>query len=129
LLYSNYALKSRQFFDFFQPFLLLLTEQEGASKTPLRKHGVVFCSKKKKTLEAKVSKARGEKEKTCTWRAAGQVKGRGKRASATGGAMRWRSPAVLRLQLWLLAVSASLAALGVLAADLSKGELSCLRCV
>jgi hypothetical protein len=48
LLYSNYALKSRQFFDFFQPFLLLLTEQEGASKTPLRKHGVVFCSKKKK---------------------------------------------------------------------------------
>ncbi|XP_066390832.1 receptor-like protein 4 isoform X2 [Miscanthus floridulus] len=34
--------------------------------------------------------------------------------------MRWRSPVVLQLQLWLLAVSASSAALGVLAADLSK---------
>ena len=43
--------------------------------------------------------------------------------------MRWRSPVVLQLQLWLLAVSASSAALGVLAADLSKGELFCMRLV
>lgn len=40
--------------------------------------------------------------------------------------MRQRSPAVLlQLRLWLLAVSALPAFLGVLAADLSKGELSC----
>lgn len=42
-----------------------------------------------------------------------------------GAAMRQRSPAVLRLGLCLLAVSASPAFLGSLAADLSKGELSC----
>ena len=39
--------------------------------------------------------------------------------------MRQRSPAVLQLRLWLLAVSVWPAFLGVLAADLSKGELSC----
>ncbi|XP_066397775.1 receptor-like protein 4 [Miscanthus floridulus] len=38
--------------------------------------------------------------------------------------MRWRSPALLQLRLWLLAVSASSAALGVLAADLSKGPFT-----
>ena len=73
--------------------------------------------------KAKTPSAPKAKEKART--PLGEGGSESERERGDAGAMRQRSPAVLQLRLWLLAVSVWPAFLGVLAADLSKGELSC----